>query len=156
VSSLSWLGQERIAIGCLPVPATLYGLPALGVTHIINCRSVAQTWLSQDLALERELFGATKVCHAPMWDSGLAQQPRLWSAAALFGAGILTADTTARLLVHCQQGRRRSAMVAYAVLRLRGHERAAAAALVTGHRIEAMLVPAYVDSVETWLAAQAR
>jgi protein-tyrosine phosphatase len=156
VSSLSWLGQERIAIGCLPVPATLYGLRELGVTHIINCRSVMQTRLSQDLALECELFGATKVRHAPMWDSGLAQPPRLWSEAALFGAQVLTADRSARLLVHCQQGRRRSAMVAYAVLRLRGHEPAVAAALVTRHRVEAVLVAAYVDSVETWLATRAR
>jgi protein-tyrosine phosphatase len=153
---MSWLGEERIAIGCLPTSATLFGLPERGVTHIVNCRSVAQTRLSQDLALERELLGAEKVVHAPMWDFGYAQPPELWSAAALFAADALTTDPTARVLIHCQQGRRRSAMVAYAVLRLRGHGAREAAALITGHRVEAVLVTAYVDSVEQWLTARAR
>jgi hypothetical protein len=44
-------------------------------------------------------------------------------------------------------------MLAYAVLRLRGHDRARAAALVLRYRPEAQLVPAYVRSVERWLAA---
>ncbi len=44
-------------------------------------------------------------------------------------------------------------MVAYAVLRLRGHDRSQAAALVLRYRKEAVLVPAYVYSVEQWLAA---
>jgi hypothetical protein len=43
-------------------------------------------------------------------------------------------------------------MLAYAVLRLRGHDRARAAALLRQYRVEAMLVPAYVRSVERWLA----
>jgi hypothetical protein len=47
-------------------------------------------------------------------------------------------------------------MVAYAVLRLRGHDRARAAALVLHYRAEAVLVPAYVRSVERWLATAAR
>ena len=46
-----------------------------------------------------------------------------------------------------------SVMVAYAVLRLRGHDRSEAAALVLRYRKEAVLVPAYVYSVEQWLAA---
>ena len=44
-------------------------------------------------------------------------------------------------------------MVAYAVLRLRGHDHSQAAALVLHYRKEAVLVPAYVYSVEQWLAA---
>jgi hypothetical protein len=44
-------------------------------------------------------------------------------------------------------------MVAYAVLRLRGHDRSQAAALLLRYRKEAVLVPAYVRSVEQWLAA---
>jgi hypothetical protein len=47
-------------------------------------------------------------------------------------------------------------MLAYAVLRLRGHDRARAAALVLRYRTEAQLVPAYVRSVERWLATAAR
>jgi hypothetical protein len=47
-------------------------------------------------------------------------------------------------------------MVAYAVLRLRGHDRDEAAALVLRYRIEAQLVPAYVRSVEGWLATAAQ
>jgi hypothetical protein len=43
-------------------------------------------------------------------------------------------------------------MLAYAVLRLRGHDRTQAAALVLRYRTEAILVPAYVRSVERWLA----
>jgi hypothetical protein len=40
------------------------------------------------------------VVHAPMWDSGYPQPPRLWSAAALFAAQVLTDDPTARVLIH--------------------------------------------------------
>ena len=43
-------------------------------------------------------------------------------------------------------------MLAYAVLRLRGHDRTRAAALVLRYRAGAQLVPAYVRSVERWLA----
>jgi hypothetical protein len=46
--------------------------------------------------------------------------------------------------------------VAYAVLRLRGHDRTRAAALVLSYRLQAMLVPAYVRSVERWLATAPR
>src|SRR5262245_2149199 len=105
---LSWIGAERLAIGNLPTAATLSRLPESGVTHVINCRAIAQTWLSQDLAVERVLFGPSRVVHAPMWDSGRPQPPRLWSAAAHFAAQVLAEDPDARVLVHCQQGRRRS------------------------------------------------
>ena len=60
------------------------------------------------------------------------------------------------MLIHCTAGKRRSAMLAYAVLRLRGHDRTQAAGLVLSHRTEAQLVPAYVRSVERWLATAAR
>jgi protein-tyrosine phosphatase len=56
------------------------------------------------------------------------------------------------VLVHCQQGRRRSAMVAYAILRLRGHDPDDAEGLVLDNRAPAVLVPAYKESVERWLA----
>jgi len=59
------------------------------------------------------------------------------------------------VLIHCTAGRRRSPMLAYAVLRLRGHDRTRAAALVLSYRTEAVLVPAYVRSVERWLATAA-
>ncbi len=47
-------------------------------------------------------------------------------------------------------------MLACVVLRLRGHDRTRAAALVLSYRTEAELVPAYVRSVERWLAIAAR
>ncbi|HLK73267.1 MAG TPA: hypothetical protein VKU77_06420 [Streptosporangiaceae bacterium] len=47
-------------------------------------------------------------------------------------------------------------MLAYAALRLRGHDRTRAAALVLSYRTEAQLVPAYVRSVERWLASAAQ
>ena len=47
-------------------------------------------------------------------------------------------------------------MVGYAVPRLRGHHRTAAAALALGYRSGAELVPAYVRSAGRWLAAAAR
>ena len=61
-----------------------------------------------------------------------------------------------RVLIHCTAGRRRSPMLAYAVLRLRGHDHTRAAALVLSYRTEAVLVPDYVRSVERWLATAAR
>jgi hypothetical protein len=47
-------------------------------------------------------------------------------------------------------------MVAYAVLRLRGHDPAEAARLVLESRAPARLVPAYRASVEDWLASLER
>jgi protein-tyrosine phosphatase len=152
---LSWIGDQRIAIGCLPTAATLPRLLDDGVTHIVNCRSTAQTWLSQDLAAERALLGPSRVAHAPMWDFGHPQPPHLWSAAAQFAAQVLTHDPNARVLVHCQQGRRRSIMLTYAVLRLRGHSPDPATNLISTHRAEAQLVDAYTTSVEQWLASGA-
>lgn len=152
---LSWIGQERIAVGNLPTAADLAGLPAEGITHVVNCRSTAQTWISQDLAVERALFGPERVVHVPLLDLGQVQHPRLWSAAAHFAADVLTSDPEARVLIHCHQGRRRSIMLTYAVLRLRGHPVEDARALISSHRAEAQLVGAYTRSVESWLAAGA-
>lgn len=150
-SPLSWVGEERLAIGSLPTAATLYGLPAQGVTHVVNCRSIAQTRFSQDLAMERVVFGPSRVVHAPMWDFGRPQPPRQWAAGASFAAQALASDPHAAVLIHCQQGRRRSVMLAYAVLRLRGHAPDQATALIMRHRLEAELVDTYVTSVEEWL-----
>jgi protein-tyrosine phosphatase len=155
VSPLSWVGDERLAIGSMPTAATLYGLQAQGITHVVNCRSVTQTRFSQDLAMERAVFGRSNVVHVPLRDFGQPQPPRRWAAGARFAVHALTADPTAAVLIHCHQGRRRSAMVAYAVLRLRGHTPDQAAALITRHRLEAVLVATYVTSVEDWLAANA-
>lgn len=149
----SWIPDERLAIGSIPVGDDVSRLPELGVTHVVNCRAGLQTHLSQDLWAERRVLGAHRVAHAPMWDRGHPQPPRLWAPAARFAAAALEADPDAAVLVHCQQGRRRSAMVAYAVLRLRGHEPADAARLVLESRAPATLVPAYRASVEEWLRA---
>jgi protein-tyrosine phosphatase len=73
-----------------------------------------------------------------------------------FAARVLEDQPQAAVLIHCAAGRRRSAMLAYAVLRLRGHDRTRAAALVLSCRTEAQLVPAYVRSVERWLATAAQ
>jgi protein-tyrosine phosphatase len=154
VSPLSWIGDERIAIGSLPTATTLYGLPDQGITHVVNCRSVLQTRLSQDLAMERAVFGPSHVMHAPMWDFGRPQPSRLWAAAAVFAAQALTDDPDAAVFIHCQKGRRRSVLVAYAVLRLRGHSPEQASALITRHRVEAVVVNAYTTSVEAWLATE--
>jgi protein-tyrosine phosphatase len=152
---LSWIGDERLAVGSLPTSATLPRLAEHGVTHVVNCRSTPQTWLSQDLAVERALLGPSRVAHAPMWDFGKPQPPRLWSSAAHFAAQVLVDDPAARVLVHCQQGRRRSILLTYAVLRLRGRSRDEATDLIARHRAEAELVDAYTASVERWLAAGA-
>ena len=45
-------------------------------------------------------------------------------------------------------------MIAYAVLRLRGRTTGEAASLVLMHRPGAELVPAYIRSVEQWLARE--
>jgi protein-tyrosine phosphatase len=87
-----------------------------------------------------------------MQDHGRRQRPETWAAAAGFAARVLDDQPQAGVLIHCTAGRRRSAMVAYAVLRLRGHDRTQAAALVLRYRPQAQLVPAYVRSVERWLA----
>jgi protein-tyrosine phosphatase len=153
LEGLSWVGDERIAIGALPVGAAAEGLPDLGITHVVNCRSRFQTAISQDLAAERRVLGPGNVVTAPMWDNGRRQSPVLWAHAALFAANALE-DPTSGVLIHCQQGRRRSVLVAYAVLRLRGHDPAEAARLILSSRAQAVLVPAYRASVEDWLAGR--
>jgi protein-tyrosine phosphatase len=150
-----WTGGIRLAIGALPTPETLAALPGAGVTHIINCRATHQTVLSQDLAAERALLGPSNVVHAPMWDVHLPQPPRRWSRAALFAAGVIDRDPDAGVLVHCQHGRHRSAMVAYAILRLLDHTPDAAAALIREHHPDTRPLPRYTRSVEDWIAAGA-
>jgi protein-tyrosine phosphatase len=153
LEGFSWIDAERVAIGSIPVGDAVERLPELGVTHVVNCRAQLQTRISQDLWAERRALGDDHVAHAPMWDNGRRQPPRLWAPAARFAAGALDDDPEARVLVHCQQGRRRSAMVAYAILRLRGHDASDAARLVLSSRASARLVPAYRASVEDWLAS---
>jgi protein-tyrosine phosphatase len=151
--ALSWIGDERIAISGVPSAQAVARLAERGVTHVVNCRPRGQVRWSGDLAAERAAFGPERVAHAPMQDHGLRQRPAAWAAAACFAARVLDDQPRAGVLIHCTAGRRRSAMLAYAVLRLRGHDRTRAAALVLRYRPEAQLVPAYVRSVERWLAA---
>jgi predicted protein tyrosine phosphatase len=151
----TWIGDERIAIGSLPTPETLPKLADEdGVTHVVNCRARAQTAFSGDKDMERAVFGDDHVAHAPMWDHGRSQSPEAWADAALFAAEALN-DPTAKVLIHCQRGRRRSVLVAYATLRLRGHSSEEAARLILSHRKEAHLVPTYRANVEAWLATRA-
>jgi len=152
---LSWLGDERVAIGNLPTWETMPRLVPLGVTHVVNCRAPVQVMMSQDLGAERDLFGRDRVAYAPMWDFGQAQPPRRWAAAVRFATDALDADPAARVFIHCHQGRRRSVLIAYAVLRLRGYGVDDATTLIASHRSEAELVPAYTKSVESWLAGGA-
>jgi protein-tyrosine phosphatase len=152
---LSWVGSERIAISGLPPRGSVQGLAGQGVTHVVNCRARPQVRLSGDLTAERAAFGSGRVAHAPMWDLGHRQRPVLWAEAVAFAARALADDPQARVLIHCHWGRRRSAMIAYAVLRMRGHAADQAAALVLRYRPQAELVPNYVRSVENWLAAAA-
>jgi protein-tyrosine phosphatase len=149
--ALSWIGDERIAISGVPSARMVARLAEQGVTHVVNCRPRAEVRLWGDLAAERAAFGPGRVVHAPMQDHGLRQRPAVWAEAACFAARVLADQPQAGVLIHCTAGRRRSAMLAYAVLRLRGHDRTQAAALVLSYRTEAVLVPAYVRSVERWL-----
>ena len=154
--ALSWIGGERIAISGVPSPQGVAHLAEQGVTHVVNCRPRAPVRWYGDLAAERAAFGPGRVAHAPMQDHGRRQRPAVWAAAACFAARVLDDQPHAGVLIHCSAGRRRSAMLAYAVLRLRGHDRTRAAALVLRYRPQAQLVPAYVHSVERWLAAAAQ
>jgi hypothetical protein len=148
---LSWVGGERIAISGLPTKRAVPGLAKQGVTHVVNCRARPQVKLSGDLSAERAAFPG-RVMHAPMWDLGQRQRPGLWAEAAAFAARALAEDPHARVLIPFHWGKRRSAMLAYAVLRLRGHAQDTAASLVLTYRPQAQLVPNYVRSVEHWLA----
>ncbi len=152
----SWLGTERIAVGNLPTPRSLPILhDEIGVTHVVNCRAKAQTTFSGDLYWERRTFGPENVAEATMWDHGRPQDPADWAPAALFAAEALE-DPDARVLIHCQRGRRRSVLVAYATLRLRGLSSDDAARLILRHRRESHLVPEYRESVEKWLEETGR
>lgn len=150
---MSWVpGGTRLAIGAIPVGAEIDALPEQGITHLVVCRAPFQTILSQDLWSARRVLGPDHVAHAPMWDDGRPKEPAVWAPAALFAARALDDDPEARVLVHCQQGRRRSVFVAYAILRLRGHSEEDAARMVIEARPHGALVPNYRRSVERWLA----
>jgi protein-tyrosine phosphatase len=151
----SWVGDERVAIGGVPVGEAVWRLPEEGVTHVVNCRAPLQARISQDLWAERRVLGPDRVIQAPMWDSGKPQPARLWSPAVEFAVNALEEDPEAGVLIHCQQGRRRSAMVAYGVLRLRGHSPEEASRLILHHRPQAHLVPVYTAGVERWLSERA-
>ena len=153
---LSWVGDERIAISAVPRPAAMAGLAGQGVTHVVNCRPRLDVWWGGDLAAERTAFGADRVVHAAMQDHRRRQRPATWAAAARFAARVLDTEPDAKVLIHCTAGMHRSVMVAYAVLRLRGHDRDEAARLVLRYRPRAELLPAYVRSVERWLATAGR
>jgi len=150
LEALSWIGDERIAISGVVTPDSVFMLSERGVSHIVNCRSSGQVWLARDLAIERALFGSDHVAHASLRDFGHRQNHRRWAPAAIFAVQALE-DPDAKVLIHCQKGRHRSVMVAYAVLRLRGYSAAESAALILDHRRGAELLPAYVESVERWL-----
>ncbi len=138
----------------MPLPETIDDLVASGITHVVNCRATAQTAFSGDLAIEREVFGADHVEVAPMWDHGRPQSPDAFARGARFAARALD-DPNARVLIHCQKGRRRSVLVAYAALRLRGLTGEVAARVILSSRKEASVVPAYRRSVEDWLEGEA-
>lgn len=146
---------ERVAIGAMPVAGEVMRLPDHGITHVVVCRARPQTVFSQDLWAARQVLGQDRVAHAEMWDTGRDKPPEHWSDAALFAAEALQADPGARVLIHCQQGRRRSVMIAYATLRLLGHSESEAARGVLQARPMGRLVPAYRASVERWLAERA-
>ncbi|MDQ2812886.1 MAG: tyrosine-protein phosphatase [Actinomycetota bacterium] len=151
MTELSWITGERIAISGIPSAGLTARLAGQGVTHIVNCRSRMQVHWSRDLAAERAVFGSVQVAHAPMLDHGRRQRPAAWAAGARFAAQVLAEQPQAAVLIHCTAGRHRSFMVAYAVLRLRGHPCEEAAALVLTCRTGAELIPAYVRSVEQWI-----
>jgi len=140
--------MPRLAIGALPVAEEADRLPSHGFTHVVNCRKSLQNVVSQDLWIEREVLGADRVAHADMWDHGRPQDPALWAPAAVFGAQALRDDPDAQVLVHCQQGRRRSVFVAYAILRQLGFGEDDAATAVLDARPRGHLVPAYRAGVE--------
>src|SRR5262249_30618999 len=136
---LTWIADERIAIGTIPTAITIVRLPAERVTHVVNFPAGAPTLGSQGLGVERALFGRAHVAHARMWDTGRRQHPRRWSAAAWFVARALDENAAARVLIHCHSGIHRSVLVAYAALRLRHHSADDAAGLIMRHRVEAKL-----------------
>jgi hypothetical protein len=153
---LSWIGDERIAISGVPPPRAVAGLagqgrdagrqlPATGAGAVSGRTGGRACGLRPRAGRARADAGSRPAAAA-----------RRWAAAACFAARVLEDQPQAGVLIHCTAGRRRSAMVAYAVLRLRGHDPARAAALVLSYRTQAILVPAYVRSVERWLVAAAR
>jgi protein-tyrosine phosphatase len=156
LNGLNFVPGERVAIGAMPVAGEVLRLPDHGVTHLVVCRARPQRMFSQDFWAAQQVLGRGNVAAAGMWDTGRPKGPEQWADAAEFAAQILQADPDARVLVHCQQGRRRSVMVAYATLRLLGRSEADAARGVIEARPMGRLVPAYRSSVERWLASRAR
>jgi hypothetical protein len=99
LEGFSWIGDERVAIGSIPVGDTVRRLPELGVTHLVNCRAQLQTQISQDLWAERHVLGDDRVAHAPMWDNGHEHSPERWADAVRFAVAALESDPNARVLV---------------------------------------------------------
>jgi hypothetical protein len=148
---LSWIPNQRIAIGAVPTRKSLARLKLIGITHIVNCRATAQVLISGDLAIERMTFGSANVKHAPMWDSGRQQDAQRWADAATFAAGVIREAPDALVFIHCQEGRHRAVLLAYAVLQILGHSSDEAVRLIVTGRACAELLQLYKDSVDDWL-----
>ena len=112
--SLSWIGDERIAVSGVPSAQMVARLAEQGVTHVVNCRPRAQVRWSGDLAAERAVLGSDRVAHAPMQDHGLPQRPAAWAAAARFAARVLDDQPQAAVLIHCSAGRKNASPPAQA------------------------------------------
>jgi hypothetical protein len=154
-AALSWIGHERIAISGVPSAQAVSRLAEQGVTHVVNCAgagagAVVRGSGGRTGGLRPRASGAR--AHA---GSRPAAKGRGVGRAARFAARVVDDQPQAGVLIHCGAGRRRSVMLAYAVLRLRGQDRTQAAALVLRYRTGAQFVPAYVRSVERWLATAA-
>ena len=154
--ALSWIGDERIAISGVPSARAVAGLAGQGVTHVVNCRPRAQVrWRGGPGGRAGGLRPRAGRARADAGSRPAAAARGVGGGGVLrrAGAGGSAAGRGAHPL------HRRPAPLGHAGLRGAAAARARqrpGGALVLRYRPQAMLVPAYVRSVERWLAAAAR
>ena len=154
--ALSWIGDERIAVSGVPSARAVAGLAGRGVTHVVNCRPRALVRWSGDLAAERAAFGPERVADAPMRITAGGSRPRPGRRRRASPPG---SCRTSRRRECSSTAPRAGAARPWWPTRCCGCAGTTAPGRrrwcsATGPR--PILVPAYVRSVEQWLATAAR
>lgn len=138
-----WITPE-LALGGRIEPALVPALARVhGITAIVDVRAEA----CDDVSLLAA--HGIALCHVPAPDHHV---PERLDDGVAFAAAHLARG--ARVLVHCEHGIGRSALLALCVLVIRGHEPLAALALAKARRAVVSPSPAQLDAWAAWLAAR--
>ncbi|MGH9786091.1 MAG: protein-tyrosine phosphatase family protein [Terriglobia bacterium] len=135
---------DRLALGSsIRTPDQMREIAGAGITHVVNMQIEFDN---------RSLSDGTGI--QVLWngcdDDYLPKPPELFWAGVLFALGAL-GNPQSKVLFHCAAGIHRSPLMLLAVLRVLGHEEAAAIGMIRAARPAADFPAAYRESVEEFV-----